>query len=114
MKLVNESINITELEKMSGNMYGELVKAVVDVEKKILVVDAPMHADQERFLLEQNSKQENLWGINLYPEFFGEDDFIEYDSMINLRPNQGNKTRSVDDDQIRTQIREIINELVKD
>jgi len=95
-------------------MYGELVKAVVDVEKKILVVDAPMHADQERFLLEQNSKQENLWGINLYPEFFGEDDFIEYDSMINLRPNQGNKTRSVDDDQIRTQIREIINELVKD
>ena len=113
MKLIENYINISTLEKMSENMYGDMVKAVIDVEKKKMVVDAPMHADLERFLLENDSKQGNLWGINLYPEFFGNDDFLEYDSMINLKPNQNNRTRGVNDKQIRIKIREIVNKLVK-
>lgn len=113
MKLVEKSIDVDELEKMSQNMYGELVKAVVDVKKKSMVVDASMHADQEKYLLGNGSDQKDLWGINLYPEFFGEDDFIEYDSMINLRPNQGNRSRGVDDEKIRIQIRDIVDNLVK-
>ncbi|MCA9382664.1 hypothetical protein KC660_04645 [Candidatus Dojkabacteria bacterium] len=113
MKLVNESIKISELKKMSENMYGDLVKAVVDIKQGIMVVDAPMHADQEKFLLEKGSNQENLWGINLYPEFYGESDFLEYDSMINLRPNQNNLTRGVDDEQVREQIKEVVDKLVK-
>ena len=52
-------------------MFNNIVKAVIDVEQEIMVVDAMLHADQEDFLLNQGSVQENLWGINLYPELFG-------------------------------------------
>ena len=111
MKLV-ETIDLAELEEMAENMYGDLVKAVVDVEKRVMVVDAGLHVDEEQLLLEAGSSQGDLWGINLYPDSFGEDDFVEFDSMINIRPAQGNRSRSVDDDATRELILEIVGEIV--
>ena len=94
-------------------MYDDLVKAVVDIKKDIMAVDAEMHADQERLLIENGSKQEDLWGINLYPGLSGKD-FLEFDSMINMRPSQGNRSRSVDDAKLKEKIREIVNKLIAD
>jgi hypothetical protein len=71
-----------------------------------------MHADEEGLLLQDGSKQQNLWGINLYPDKTG-DDFIEFDSMVNLRPSQGNRSRGVDDLAMQKLIKEIVNKLVK-
>ena len=90
-----------------------MVKAVVDIEKEIMAVDAGLHADEEALLIENGSSNSNLWGINLYPGLYGNDDFIEFDSMINIRPIQGNKTRSVEDLSIRKKIIAIVNKLVK-
>jgi len=112
MKLVEKNINIEELKEMSQKMFGNLVKAVVDIEKGIMAVDAELHSDEEALLLENGSKQENLWGINIYPEFFGQDDFVEFDSMINLRPAQNNRSRGVDDPEIRKRILVIISKLI--
>ena len=107
-----ESIGICELAEMAENMYGELVKAVVDVEKRIMVVDAGLHVDEEQLLLESGSSQADLWGINLYPDSYGDDDFVEFDSMINIRPAQGNRSRSVEDADLRGRILEIVGEIV--
>ncbi len=112
MKIVKDKISIDELKKMAIRTFDNLVKAVVDVEQKIIALDAEMHADEERLLLEQGSKQENLWGINLYPER-QDDDWIEFDSMINLRPSCGNRSRGVEDQNLQKLIIEIINNLVK-
>ena len=112
MKLIDKSITKTELTQMADAMFGNLVKAVVDVDKEIMVVDAELHSDEEAFLLESGSKQENLWGINLYPDN-SLSEFIEFDSMINLRPSQGNTTRSVDDEGVRDKITLVIRKLVK-
>ena len=114
MKIIDRKnkILLAELELMAINMFGDLVKAVVDIEKEIMAVDAELHADQEKVLIENGSKQENLWGINLYPEFYNEEDFIEFDSMINLRPSWGNRSRGVDDETIQDKIIEIVNKLV--
>lgn len=106
MKQVKK-ITVDELNEMAKKMFGSLVKAVVDIEKEILVIDAEMHADEEKLLIENGSKQENCWGINLYPENQG-DDFIEFDSMINLRPSQNNRTRGVEDEKIRKKIIQIV------
>jgi hypothetical protein len=111
MKQVDQ-IGIDELEEMAENMYGELVKAVVDVEKRTMVVDAGLHVDEEQWLLEAGSRQSDLWGINLYPDSFGDDDFVEFDSMINIRPAQGNRSRSVEDASLRNLIIEIVEEIV--
>ena len=112
MKTINvdEQISISELKKMSQKM-GDLVKAVVDIEKGIMAVDAELHSDEEAVLLEDGSNQGNLWGINLYPELPG-DDFIEFDSMINLRPSQNNRSRNVENPKIREEISNIVNSLV--
>ena len=93
-------------------MFGNLVKAVVDVEKEIMVVDGELHADEEALLLEKGSQQKSLWGINIYPEIQGEE-WIEFDSMINLRPSFQNLSRGVDDLSVRRKIRKIVNKLVK-
>ena len=113
MQVVHDQITLQELKKMSEKMFESLVKAVVDIEQGIMVVDASMHADEEFLLLENGSQQENLWGINLFPDKWGKEDFIVFDSMINLRPSQGNRSRSVENQKIREQIITIVNRLVK-
>ena len=112
MKVIETPIEITELQQMAKNRFGNFVKAVVDIEKNIMVVDAELHADEEALLLEKGSKQENLWGINIYPDLSGED-LIEFDSMINLKPHQNNKTRSVEAPEIRAKITKIVADLIK-
>lgn len=106
------SISIEELKAMAASMYGDLVKADVDVAKGIVLVDMELHADGEAQLLENGSRQEDLWGINLYPDKFGTDGFIEFDSMINLRPRQGNRSRGVEDEAVRAKIRKLVGGVV--
>lgn len=113
MKIVKDKIATSELKEMAKRMYENLVKAVVDIEKEIIAVDAEMHIDLEQVLIEkENSEPKNLWGINIWPEKTV-DDFIEFDSMINLKPGFGNRTRGIDSAEIRDKITKIVNKLVK-
>lgn len=110
--IIEESIAIKELIKIGAEGFGEMVKAVVDVEKKILALGGELHSDEEAVLLSSGSKQENLWGINLYPQKRDEE-FIEFDSVINLKPSQGNRSRGVESPQIQKKIRETVEGLIK-
>lgn len=111
MKIVKR-ISVKELKEMAEKMFGDLVKADVDIAKKIVIVDMPMHFEGEQYLLEQGSNQTDLWGINLHPSAFGTDDFVEFDSMINMKPSQGNASRDVLDEVVRAKIKEIVAEVV--
>ena len=104
-------VSVAELREMAAGMFGDLVKAVVDVRREMLAVDAELHADEETSLLENGSDPADLWGINLYPDSDWES-FIEFDSMINLRPSVGNRSRGVEDPALRKQIRAIVSNLV--
>ncbi|MEI6436395.1 MAG: DUF5674 family protein [Bacteroidota bacterium] len=97
-------ITLSELNDMAASMYGDMVKAVVDIERDVLIVDSELHVDQEQLLLEQGSNQKDLWGINLYPQKFQSDEFIEFDSMINIRPRQHNMSRGVENEEIKKRI----------
>lgn len=112
MQIVEKKISHEDLKKMSQKMYGKLVKAVVDIEKEIMIVDAGMHCDQESLLLESGSLQKNLWGITIHPEETGED-WIAFDSMVNLRPSFGNSSPGVDDPHIQKKIIDIVSRLVE-
>lgn len=92
---------------MQGHFFGDMVKGVIDVEKKEIALDAELHADLESLLLSKGSERQNLWGFNLYPDM-DDEDFIEYDSLINIRPSQGNRSRQVEDPEIRNSIKNII------
>lgn len=112
IKIIKEKISLDELKEIAKERFGDMVKAVVDIEQKIMAIGAGMHADEESILLEQGSEQKNLWGINIYPES-PKDEMIEFDSMINLRAWQGNKSRGVEDENIRKQIIQIVNGLIQ-
>ena len=107
MKIVGATITNGELRQMAADMFGNLIKAVVDVDRELLAVDAELHSDLEALLLQDGSKQKSLWGINIYPEMQG-NDFIEFDSMINMRPSQGNRSRDVESAEMRGRIIAIV------
>jgi hypothetical protein len=108
----NNKISIDILKVMAEKMLGGLVKAVVDLQKEIMVIDAELHADEEQLLLEEGSKQEDLWGINIYPDNFPVGEWIEFDSMINIRPAQGNRSRNVENKNTQEAIKVIVKRLI--
>ncbi len=112
MKIVKEILTISELRSMAADLFGDMVKAVVDVDKETIALNAELHSDLEALLLKEGSKQNNLWGINLYPKLQG-DQFVEFDSMINMRPSKGNRSRGVESEQMRGKILEIIAKRIK-
>jgi len=105
-------LSLDELRQMAAGRFGDMVKAVVDIARSVMLVDAEMHADQEAELLAAGSRQRDLWGINLYPDL-PEPDWIEFDSMINLRPSFGNHSRGVDDPAERGRIASLAGRLVR-
>ena len=111
MKIIKDKLTLNELKQMASGSFGDLVKAVVDIDEELVAVDAELHSDLEALLLQEGSRQASLWGINLYPEAAGEE-FVEFDSMINLRPSQGNRSRGVESEEIRNQIRTVIKKLI--
>jgi len=111
IKIINDPISKNELQKIAENQFGDLVKAVVDVEKETMAIGGDLHADEEKTLLEEGSKQENLWGVNLHINQ-PVDEWIEFDSMINVRPSQNNKSRGVESLEIQRKIRDIVSRLI--
>lgn len=89
MQIVTEKIAVTELKRMSESFSEGLVKAVVDVQQKIMAIDAELHSDLE------------------------DEDFVEFDSMINIRPRQNNRSRGVEDESLRKTILRIVGTLVQ-
>ncbi len=112
MKIIDNPIPTTDLEIMAQAGFGDLVKAVVDVERGVMAVDGELHADEEALLLEHGSAQKDLWGINIYPELSGPDR-VEFDSLINIRPSQGNRSRGVDDPVLRDRVLAIVEALLE-
>jgi hypothetical protein len=112
MQIITEQLMLDELKKIAANMFGDMVKAVVDIDRELIALDAELHSDLEALLLDDGSKQRSLWGINLYPEMQG-DEFLEFDSMINVRPSQGNRSRDVNDPQTRKKIISIVAKRIK-
>jgi hypothetical protein len=112
IRIIKEPITFEELKKIAEERYGDMVKAVVDVEREIMALGGDLHSDEEAFLLENGSLQENLWGINLWVEKPFEE-MIEFDSIINIRPKQGNRSRFIEDENVRNKIKKIIKKLIK-
>ena len=113
IQIIKEAIGRVGLGQIAKEGFGDMVKAVIDVEKGVMAIGGELHMDELELLLEkENSLHQNIWGINLYPEKSG-DDFVEFDSMVNLKPAFGNRTRGVDDIEIQKKIIEIISNLIK-
>ena len=113
IEIIRTEVALQHLGFLAEGLFGELVKAVVDVGQGIMAIGGELHADEEALLLSAGSLQSDLWGINLYPAQRGESGWIEFDSMINVRPRSGNRSRTVEDAETRRRIVEIVDHLVQ-
>lgn len=111
MQVIDQEIKKTDLLGSKNVFEGPMIKAVVDVKKEIVAIDSELHADLEQLLLSRDSNQDDLWGINLYPE--ETEDFIEFDSMINIRPRQNNFSRDVENEETRKTIQKVVEKWIK-
>lgn len=111
LRIVREPIARSELASLAKQQFGDMVKAVVDVARQVIAIGSELHSDEEAALLDEGSWQADLWGINLYPNE-ARAEWIEFDSMINVRPSQGNRSRDVEDPRLRDSIRRIVDALI--
>ncbi len=111
VQIISKAVNRDVLRAVAKERFGDMVKAVVDIKQGVMAIGGELHADEEQMLLEQGSRQEDLWGINLYPDIQNAD-WLEFDSMINLRPSQGNRSRGVEDPELQKRIRSTVSSLI--
>jgi len=111
IRILNTPVTLEELRRLAADQFGDFVKAVVDVGRGVMAIGGELHADEEATLLDEGTRQADLWGINLYPDRPVEE-MVEFDSMINVRPSQSNRSRGVEDPTVRRQIQVIVERLV--
>jgi hypothetical protein len=104
--IVEKRIEPAELARLVLLHFEDMVKYVVDVERRLAAVGGELHADAEQLLLQSGSRQADLWGANYYPGR-GSEECIEYTSLINIRPTQGNRGMLIADSGLRAKVQEI-------
>lgn len=109
--IVQSRIERSELDRLVGAYFGDMVKLVVDVRREVVAVGGELHADAEQLLLEQGSRQADLWGANYYPGR-GAEGCLEYTALINIRPSRGNPSMEVQDTETRELIRRLVSRLI--
>ena len=113
IRIVKGYILRAQLKEIAEHQFGDFVKAAVDIAEGVMAVGGELHMDEEVALIErEGSRPENVWGINLHVDKTG-DEWIEFDSMINLKPASGNRSRGIDSPTIREEIKKIVEKLVK-
>ena len=112
IRIIRDKITKPELEELAKEFYVEMVKGVADIERNIIALGGEWHMDANQVLIEDGSNQQNLWGFNIYLNK-PKKEMLEYNSLINIRPNQGNKSMEIENEEIKNKIFEIVNNLVK-
>jgi hypothetical protein len=110
-KIVRSSLSLAEVEE-TWRGFGDMVKACVDIGRGVMSLGGELHSDEQALLLDDGSRHSDIWGIDIYPAEAG-DGWIEFDSMINVRPGQGKRSRGVDDPAIRSRILRLVESLLQ-
>ena len=113
IKIIDTPLPRSELVSIAKQWFDTMVKAVVDVDKEVMALGGEWHADAEAVLIGHGSNQQSLWGINIYPHD-SRDQWIVFDSLINIRPTVGNRSMTVQDEVVKRKITHIVDMLIHD
>src|SRR3989344_8346737 len=108
IKIVREKISKNELEELAKDFYGFMIKGAIDIDREIVAFGGEYHIDANSVLIQEGSRQENIWGFNIHIHKLKDlSDWLEYTSLINIRPNQENKTMKIQSEELRKKIKKI-------
>ena len=111
IRIITDTITREEMSEIAKEFYGNMVKGVADVENKIIALGGEYHMDANIVMIEHGSRQDNIWGFNIYLDREG-DDWLEYVSLINIRPAVGNRSMFIEDHELCRKIKKIITEKI--
>jgi len=109
--IASRPVDASTLKRLTAHWFGDMVKLVVDVDRRVVALGGELHADAEALLLEDGSRQTDLWGANYFPGA-GPEQCLELTALINIRPGQGNRGMVVQDEAVAARMRAIVWELV--
>lgn len=104
---VREPVSRDALLALAKEWHGTLVKGVADVKSGQVALGGEWHMDANARLIAEGSEQKNLWGFNIYPKESG-GAAIEYVSLINIRPAQGNRGMEIASEETRAEVRKAV------
>ncbi len=114
IKIINDEITTKEIAEIAKEFYGTMIKGVVDIKDKVVALGGEYHIDANLVLLEKGSKQSNIWGFNInFTEPKDSESWIEYISLINIRPLQNNRGMEIENQEIRQKMRKILEKIIK-
>lgn len=111
IRIIQEPISLADAQELAKEIYGDMVKGVADIERGIIALGGEYHMDANNLLIEEGSKQPNLWGFNVYVDREG-DEWIECHSLINIRPAAGNRGPLISDPALEKRVREVVEGLI--
>jgi Protein of unknown function (DUF5674) len=109
--VLTQRIEPVQLRALVVRFFADMVKFVADIERGVIAIGGELHADAEAVLLNQGSRQQDLWGANYYPGR-GPDDCLEFTALINIRPSRGNRSMEIQNAAERTRIRDLAFRLI--
>jgi len=107
--IIRETATPEQIEEMSLPYEGLIIKLAVDVSNEILAGGGELHADCEQVLLKAGSRQEDIWGADWYPEVKR----VGFESLINIRPRQQNRSMEIQNPALRERIDTIVRQLME-
>ncbi len=111
IEIIRKKVSLAKVGELAKSSYGDMVKGVVDLRRKVIALGGELHADAEALLLQDGARQDDLWGFNLFPDR-PKEEWIQYTSFINIRPAHGNRSQEIQDEKLKKAIREIIEALI--
>ncbi len=111
IKIIDKQININELRQMAKDGFGDFVKGVCDLEKEILALGGELHSDCYEALIEDGSCGADIWGFNIFPDL-PKERCLEFTSLINIRPNLGNRSMEIQSQEVREKIVKVIDKII--
>lgn len=111
VEIIRTKASKEKIKELADNSFGSMFKLAVDIERGILTAGGEFHADGEQSLIEEGSKQKDIWGANYYP-FEKPHNRVEYTALINIRPSSGNQSMKIEDLKIREKVKAIVESLL--
>ncbi len=109
--ILDHKITLEEVKKIADFWYGTMIKGAVDIERGRVALGGDYHIEDSELLTSTGSKFEDIWGFNIRFEE-NSDGVLEFDSMVNIKPNFGNRSRGIHNDGVIKKAKEIIYKII--
>jgi hypothetical protein len=106
--LLRERATPAQMTEMLAEL-GSYIKFAVDIQRNIAVGGGELHADCEKILLEDGSRQEDIWGADWDP--FSQT--VKFEALMNIRPRQNNPAMQILDPAIRAKVEAALRPLME-